>query len=287
MIVSINGIVVPLENAKISVFDRGFLYGDSIYESLITIEGKIFRFDKHLGRLKRSANLMGMEISYTDEEIENFIKETINQSQTKNLRVRLVVTRGTSEEPNLDPTLSTENNIVVMAYERKLNPSWWYEKGVEVIIADVQRVSPKSVDPNIKSGNYLNNVLAYKQAKEKNAFEAIMLNQSGFVTEATTSNVWMVKDNIICTPPIHEGLLGGLTRETILELAKAKGLSIEEKPIRPQELLSADECFLTSTARFVVPIIKVDEITIGNGEPGPISKRLLELLKEEAFSYSN
>lgn len=284
MIVSINGEIQDPKDAKISVMDRGFLFGDSIYETLITFNKKIFRLDKHLQRLKNSARLLNMGITVSEEDIIHYIQTTVDASSAKNLKVRLVITRGTGML-SLDPTGDYQNNVVVIAIPRAENPPEWYSEGVKVIIADVMRTSPKSVDPNAKSGNYLNNVMAYRQAREAGAFEAIMLNQKGLVTEATTSNVWIIKDKKIMTPPIEEGLLQGITRTTLLEVAKSKGYDVSEQPLAPEDIQFADEMFLTSTSRFIVPVVEVDAKKIGSGKPGKLTLELLELFYAEVRDF--
>lgn len=284
MIVSINGEVIDPKDAKISVMDRGFLFGDSIYETLITFDKKIFRLEKHLTRLKNSARLLNMEITVAEEDLIHYMQKTIDAASAKNLKVRLVITRGVGML-SLDPTGDYQNNVVVIALPRAENPPEWYTQGVKAIITDVMRTSPKSVDPNAKSGNYLNNVMAYRQAREAGAFEAIMLNQKGLVTEATTSNVWIIKDKRIMTPPIAEGLLQGITRTTLLELAKSKGYNVSEQSLAPEDIRFADEMFLTSTSRFIVPVVEVDKQKIGDGKPGKLTLELLELFHQEVREF--
>ena len=164
MIISINGELMDPKEAKIPVMDRGFLFGDSIYETLITFDKKLFRLEKHMNRLKNSARLLNMDITVSEQDIVHYMQKTVEASSAKNLKVRLVVTRGTGYL-SLDPTGDYQNNIVVIAIPRAENPPEWYSKGVKVVIADIMRTSPKSVDPNAKSGNYLNNVMAYRQAR--------------------------------------------------------------------------------------------------------------------------
>lgn len=285
MIISINGVIQnDPHDAKIPVMDRGFLFGDSIYETLITFNKKLFRLDKHLTRLKNSAERLNLDITVGMDDIVQYMQKTVDAANQNNLKVRLVVTRGVGAL-SLDPTGDYQNNIVVIAMPRPDNPTWWYEKGVNVIIADVQRTSPKSMDPNIKSGNYLNNVMAYRQAREQGAFEAIMLNQNGLVTEATTSNAWIIKDGKILTPPIGEGLLEGITRSTLLEIAKSKNYDIGEKSLTPSDIYSADEMFLTSTSRFIVPVVQVGEKTIGSGKPGEMTLKLQDIFNQEVADF--
>jgi branched-chain amino acid aminotransferase len=286
MIVSINGEVMDPEEAKIPVMDRGFLFGDSIYETLITFDKKLFRLDKHLERLKNSARLLNMDITVSEKDIVNYLQKTVEASSAQNLKVRLVVTRGTGVL-SLDPTGDYQNNIVVIAIPRAENPPEWYTEGVKAVIADIMRTSPKSVDPNAKSGNYLNNVMAYRQAREAGAFEAIMLNQKGHVTEATTSNIWVIKNGKIMTPPIESGLLQGITRTMLLASAKKKGYDISEQTLASEDIFDADEMFLTSTSRYIVPVVQVDGKSIGSGKPGKLTLELLELFHEEVRDFTN
>ena len=190
--------------------------------------------------------------------------------------IRVIITRGEGEI-GLDPELAGTNNLVIICRQLQENPSWWYQKGVEVIITDRLRISRKAVDPNLKSGNYLNNVLAMQEARKQNAFDAIMLNAKGHVTEGTTSNVWIVKNQTFITPPLEAGLLGGITRKTLIELAQNHGLKVLEKNITADELLSSDEAFLTASTKKVVPIVKINQKSIGNGAPGPMTQKLLGL----------
>lgn len=285
MIVSINGEVMDPKEAKIPVMDRGFLFGDSIYETLITFDKQLFRLEKHMNRLKNSARLLNMDITVSEEDIIHYMQKTVEASSAKNLKVRLVVTRGTGVL-SLDPTGDYQNNIVVIAIPRAENPPEWYSKGVKVVIADIMRTSPKSVDPNAKSGNYLNNVMAYRQAREAGAFEAIMLNQKGHVTEATTSNVWIIKNGKVMTPPIEAGLLQGITRSTLLENAKKKGYNLSEQSLAVEDIYDADEMFLTSTSRFIVPVVEVDGKKIGSGKPGKLTLELLELFHQEVREFT-
>lgn len=286
MIISINGEIQDSEDAKIPVMDRGFLFGDSIYETLITFDKKLFRLEKHLNRLKNSAKLLNMDITVSEKDIVHYLQKTVDASNAENLKVRLVITRGVGVL-SLDPTGDYQNNVVVIAIPRAENPDGWYTKGVKVVIADVMRTSPKSVDPNAKSGNYLNNVMAYRQAREAGAFEAIMLNQEGKITEATTSNIWIIKENKILTPPVEAGLLQGITRSTLFDLAKAKGYDISEQSLTPQDIQEADEMFLTSTSRFIVPVVQVDDHKVGSGAPGKLTLELLSLFKQEITDFLN
>jgi branched-chain amino acid aminotransferase len=277
-IVNINGKISKAADAKISVFDRGFLFGDSAYEVIRTYEGIPLLLHEHLKRLWHSAAKMEMSIRFSEEQIIKEVNSTLGELGVQSAYVRIMITRGESP-PFLDPTLSGPNNLVIIAREFKENPKSWYEKGVNVIISDIERTSVKAFDPNIKSGNYLNNVMAFMNAKKEGAFEALMLNSMGHLTEGTTSNIWMVKDNKIITPPLSAGLLDGITRKTVLVLAKKNGLIVEQKNLAPDELVNADEAFLTATTKEVVPITRVNNAPIGTGEPGKITLSILKLYR--------
>lgn len=277
-IVNINGKITKAADAKISVFDRGFLFGDSAYEVIRTYEGIPLLLHEHLKRLWHSASKMEMSIRFSEDQIIKQVNATLGELGVQSAYIRIMVTRGESP-PFLDPSLSGPNNLVIIAREFKENPKIWYEKGVNVIISNIERTSAKAFDPNIKSGNYLNNVMAYMHAKKEGAFEAIMLNSIGHLTEGTTSNIWMVKDNKISTPPISAGLLDGITRKTVMVLAKKNGLAIEQKNLTPDDLVNADEAFLTATTKEVVPITRIDNAPIGTGEPGKITLSILKLYR--------
>lgn len=281
-VVNINGELYfdeSLSEAKISIFDRGFLFGDSVYEVTCTHDGIPLKLHEHLDRLWYSASRLDLTITLSRQEISYQINKTLRKLNQASAYIRFIVTRGEGEI-GLDPRLSQGSNFIVIAKTLPENPKWWYTKGVEVIIAGIQRTSRKSVDPNVKSGNYLNNVLAYSEAKKAGAFDAIMLNHQGMVSEGTTSNIWIVKDNQVKTPPLKSGLLEGITRKTLLEISKQQKISISEVEFGPDELLDADECFLTSSTKRIVPITKIDNKIIGKGKPGTWTKKLSTLYEE-------
>ncbi len=220
-----------------------------------------------------------MPITLSREEITLQIQRVVDATDAQNIYIRIVLTRGEGEI-GLDPALATNNNLIIITKALAANPTWWYEKGVHMVVAQILRNSVNAVDPNIKSGNYLNNVLAISEAKNKGAFDAIMLNAKGQITEATTSNIWIVKDNILFTPPIETGLLGGITRKSLIEIARDHGYVVKEENFNADQLKAADECFLTSTTKMIVPITKIDNEFIANGQPGTTTQKLLKLYKE-------
>lgn len=286
MKININGDIVGPEEANISVFDRGFLFGDSIYEVTLTYDGVLYKIDEHLDRLWESASRLDMPISISRKQLTYQMLKTLKALNEERAYIRVVITRGEGEI-GLDPKLAIKNNLVIITKKLPQNPTWWYESGVEMIVASVLRNPKESIDPAIKSGNYLNNVLAYQQAKKQGAFDAIMLNADGMVTEGTTSNIWIVKDGKLKTPPLAAGLLSGITRKTVLALAKENKIPVEEVNFSPDELKSADECFLTSSTKELVPITKIDEISIGSGTPGDLTKRLHKIYHRHVKEYTN
>ena len=277
-IINFNGELMDPKDAKISIFDRGFLYGDSIYEVTLTYEKVPFLLDEHLDRLWRSAERIYMPLRFSREELIKEVKKGINHLNLDRLYIRIIVTRGEGEI-GLDPNLATAQNLIIMFRELPEYPKKWYEEGVQMIVADVLRNPKEAMDPDVKSGNYLNNVLAMTQAKQKGAYDAIMLNDKGNVTEGTTSNIWIVKGDKVITPSLKAGILGGITRATLIEVARGAGIEVVEADFSPEILKSSDEVFLTSSTREIVPITSIDENVIGSGKPGKMTQRLHSLYR--------
>lgn len=265
---NINGeILTDTNQAKISIFDRGFLYGDSIYEVTDSCEDRLIFIDEHLDRLFESARKIFMTIKMSREEIIDQIQKTLKVLNSSRAYIRIIITRGEGEI-TLDPTKSTTNNFILICKKLEKNPKSWLENGVSVVIADTKRNSTESVDPSIKSGNYLNNILAYQEAVSKGVFDAIMLNHDDNVTEATTSNIWIVKNSVFITPPLGAGILNGITRTKLINLCHLNHYQFIEKNINALELMEADEVFLTSSTRRIVPVVRVNDRIIGSGKPG-------------------
>jgi branched-chain amino acid aminotransferase len=275
-LININGNITTGAQAKISVFDRGFLYGDSVYEATRTFSRKPFRIMRHLDRLFESARMVSIIPTLTKEHILAEIEKTIAASPDENIRLRIVLTRGSNSSLGLDPELSGPNNLIIFAKTIAPNPNWWLTKGLTVIFAAKTLNETGSLP---KTGNYQENMLAYKSAKEAGVDDALMVNGEGFITEATTSNAWMVKDNVLYTPSLSAGILDGLTRKTLLEMAKSNKLPLKlvEANLTKKDFLGADECFFTSTTRNLVPVTTIDNQKVGTGKPGP---HTLELLKQ-------
>ena len=279
-IININGEICKPEDAKISVFDRGFLFGDSVYEVAKTYQGIPFLLQEHLDRLWKSASRLEMHLTVSQNDVSAEVNKALAELGVEEAYFRIILTRGQGPI-SLDPGEGVKNNLIIIAQEHLPFPSSWYENGVNVVITNVVRVSKESVDPNVKSGNYLNNVMAFMQAKREKAFDSIMLNHKGYVTQGTTSNVWIVKDNTIKTPPLQAGILEGITRKTLLQLAKSDDLlKIEQVNFTAEELINADECFLTSTMKEIVPVTQVDNSPIGAGTVGPLTVKLHSLYSD-------
>lgn len=283
-IVNINGKLVSDDQAHVSVFDRGFLYGDSIYEVTLTYNRVPFLLEEHFDRLWQSAEKMGLDIQWSRQQLTQEIQKGIDALEGDRLYIRLIITRGCGEI-GLDTSLAEDQGLFIIYKNLPEYPQSWYSQGVHMIVADLIRNPKEATDPSIKSGNYLNNILALKQAKEKGAFDAIMLSHDGLVTEATTSNIWIVKDQTYITPPLETGLLSGITRKTLLNLGREHGLSMKEQNFTTKELKEADEVFITASTKEIVPVVKVDQETIGNGLPGEMTQSLHELYKSFINNY--
>jgi len=273
-LININGEITRGAEAKISVFDRGFLYGDSVYEATRTFSRKPFRMNRHLDRLFESARMVSIIPTLTKEQILTEIEKTIEASPDENVSLRIVLTRGTNSSLGLDPELSGPNNLIIFARKIAPNPDWWLKTGLSVIFSS-KKLNETGALP--KTGNYQENMLAYKIAKEAGVDDALMVNNDGFVTEGTTSNVWMVKNNILLTPPLSAGILDGLTRKTLLEMASCSKLPVKliEENLTKKDFLDAEECFITSTTRNLVPVTSIDGQKIGSGKPGSVTIDLL------------
>lgn len=268
-----NGAFISPQEAKVSIFDRGFLYGDSIYEVTLTYQGKPFLVEEHLDRLWHSADGIGLSIQMKREELTRIIHEGARKLGLERQYIRIIITRGIGDL-GLDPALGEEQTTLILFKELPALDTALYEKGVTLFTSEVLRNPKKSMDPSVKSGNYLNNVLAIKQAREAGAYDAVMLNTKGYVTESTSANIWMVLGESIITPPLEAGLLGGITRQKVMELGKAQGFDIKEQNFTVDTLKSANEVFITSSTREVLPVTQVDNQVIGLGVPGPKTKEL-------------
>ena len=282
--VNVNGRVSDQEHAVISVFDHGFLYGEGVYETLRTYNGRSFLFERHMQRLRKSADMLALTIPLTDRDIDARFKDTIRAAGLDDGReayIRILVTRGIGEL-TYDLAACPEPSIVVIVKPNVDPPREVFEKGVTVSLVDVVRNHPGSVNPRIKSNNLLNNALAMQQALRKGGYEGVMRNYKGELAECTQSNLFIVKNGVALTPPLDAGLLPGITRAFLFEVGAKAGIPVKEAVLRDADLFGADESFLTGTTREVMPIVQVDERTIGSGVPGPITKALLDGYRQQA-----
>jgi len=277
MHVYLNDKVVPSSEAKISVFDHGFLYGDGIYETLRSYDGVVFMVDEHIRRLFRSASLIGLDIGKSVEEVKLAILEILQANRLKNAYIRLTVSRG--EGPiGLDPALCKAPTFVIMAQDFNNYPRSYYDEGLKLIISTVRRNSKDALNPQIKSLNFLNNILAKIEAVKADVNEALMLNAEGHLAEGTISNIFFVKDDIVCTPSVECGILDGITRAIVLDLATRNGMMVREGKFPPEDLFAASEVFITNTSMEVMPIRRVDD---KHFKAGDVSRLLLKKYREE------
>lgn len=276
LIIYLDGNFVPAEEAKVSVFDHGLLYGDGVFEGIRFYNDRVFKLDEHLQRLYDSAKAIRLEIPLKSNEMEEAILETIRQNDLHDGYIRAVVTRGPGDL-GLDPDKCSKACVFIIAASITLYPDRLYEKGLSVITVPTRRNIPEALNPRIKSLNYLNNILAKIEAKntaDPDVLEAIMLSNDGYVVECTGDNIFIIKDGVVSTPPTYIGALAGVTRNTVMELAQNMQLKVQETIFNRYEVYIADECFLTGTAAEVVPVVKVDGRIIGDGKPGKITREL-------------
>jgi branched-chain amino acid aminotransferase len=273
---STEGRPVDPDEAKVSVFDRGFLYGDSVYETMRTAGGgKPVELQRHLQRLQRSAAGIGFEIPFTAAEIEQAIATTHDATGNDESYVRVVVTRGRGPIM-LDPRQSSDPALVIVAQPLHLPPREAYRTGISAALVTVDKAGGGLVDPEIKTGNYLNNIIALRQAIAAGADDAILCTSAGEVAEAATSNVFLVADGTVRTPHLRTGLLPGITRQVVCELALAAGHPVVEGVVHPDDLRAAQELFLTSSVRGIMPVTRLDNMPVGTCEVGPVTRRLIE-----------
>jgi len=280
MQIFINGTFCSEEDAHISVFDHGLLYGDGIFEGIRVYNGKAFRLEEHIDRLFDSAKAIYLDIWMTKSEIFQMIEEAITRNNKKEGYIRLIVTRG---EGNLgvDPTSCAKSTIIAITGDIQLYPEELYEKGIAVVTSIYRRVPVNVFDVRVKSLNYLNNVLAKIDANQRGCLESIMLNDAGLVTECTGDNLFIIKDGVLKTPALFYGALGGVTRSLVLELAHELGLSPEETGLTRYDLITADECFMTGTAAELMPVTEIDGILIGEGHLGGVTRRIIAAFQDK------
>jgi branched-chain amino acid aminotransferase len=280
--VYVNGRISDERDAVVSVFDHGFLYGEGVYETLRTYDRRLFLFDRHARRLRRSAAMISLDLPFSDDDLRQAISQTMDRADLRDeAYVRVLVTRGVGEL-TYDPEATPSHTLAIIVKPQVDPPEAAYRDGVTVAIVDIIRNHPGSVNPMIKSNNLMNNALAMQEALRRGAFEGVMRNYRGELTECTTANLFIVKNGSVLTPPLDAGILPGITREFIIEIGHTAGLDLREAVLLDADLYGADEAFLTSTTREAVPIVTVDGRTIGTGQPGPVTLKLLDEFRRVA-----
>jgi len=289
--VYLNGKFVDSNKANISIFDHGLLYGDGVFEGIRSYDSLVFRLKEHIDRLYRSAEAIRLTIPVEKKEMSQIVVNTLKKNALADAYVRLVVTRG-SGDLGLDPRKCRDrSSMFVIADKVTLYPKRFYEHGLKIITAKTRRNLPQAIDPRIKSLNYLNNILAKIDAIDGGTEEAIMLTHDGFVAECTGDNIFIVDNETLITPPTNIGALDGITRDSVIKIAKKKKMRFKERMLVLKDLYRADECFLTGTAAEIIPVTKIDAHTIGKGKPGAVTRKLLqafrELTKVDGVRYRN
>jgi len=285
----VNGTIGNQQDARVSVFDHGFLFGEGVYEVIRTYGGEPFLLDRHFARLRSSASMIALSPGKTDADLERAVRETMaaywagpgTATPGQELYVRMLLTRGVGDM-SYNPAASPAPTLVIIVKPLVTPPPAVSTDGVTVALVPVVRNHPDSVSPLIKSNCLLNNVLAMQEALRRGAFEAILRNYKGEIAECSQSNIFIVKRGDVLTPRLDAGLLAGITRAFIQEVAREAGVTMRDAVLRDDDLLGADEVFLTSTTREVVPIVRVDERVIGDGRPGPVTRRLLDVYRRKA-----
>ena len=279
LMIYINGQIVSQEDAKISVFDHGLLYGDGVFEGIRAYNGKIFTLNEHLDRLYDSATAISLKIPITKAEMAEAIKQTMKANNLTDSYIRLVVTRGVGKL-GLDPNKCATPQIIIITDTIELYSKALYEKGLDVVTVTTIRNHFSALDPKIKSLNYLNNIMAKIESIQAGAGEALMLNKDGYVAECAGDNIFILKNTVLLTPPTSAGILVGITRNVVMKLATEMGIRVKEELMTRYDLYIADECFLTGTAAEIIPVVKIDGRTIGTGKPGKITLDLLKRYRD-------
>jgi branched-chain amino acid aminotransferase len=271
----IAGKLYDKEDAKISVYDHGLLYGDGVFEGMRSYGGKVFRLEQHLERLWNSAKAIWLEIPMSRPALAKAVNDTLATNGITDGYIRLVVTRGAGEL-GLDPKRCSNPQVIIITDHINLYPEEFYLNGLEIVTASTMRNHPAALSPRVKSLNYLNNILAKLEGLQAGCIEALMLNHKGEVAECTGDNIFVVRANVVLTPPTDAGILEGITRDTVIELARKANYDVREVALTRHDVYIADECFLTGSAAEVIPVVKVDKRKIGAGVPGPVTRDLME-----------
>ncbi len=279
----LDGKLVDESQAKVSVFDHGLLYGDGVFEGMRFYNGRIFRLEEHVRRLYDSARAIILNVPWTKEEVCRFTCETVAANGLNDGYIRLVITRGKGEL-GLNPYLCPKPSMFIIASSIQLYPEEHYTNGLSIITCATRRPAPAALMPQVKSLNYLNNIMAKVEAIQAGALEAVMLNEQGYVAECTGDNLFIMKNGSLITPLISDGALDGITRAVIIELAEKLGIPFIERSLTRYDIFTADECFLTGSAAEVIPVIELDRRSIGTGKPGPATGRFITAFRELAMS---
>jgi branched-chain amino acid aminotransferase len=281
-VVYVNGRITGPDDAVVSVFDHGFVFGDGVYEVLRTYHRQPFLFEPHARRLRNSAAMIALDVPFSDDELLGRVRDTLAAFDRRGeAYIRILLTRGVGEF-SYDPAACPAPTLVVIVKPHVAPPPEAYERGVRLSLVDVTRNHPRSVNPRIKSNNLLNNALAMQDALRRGAFEALMKNYRGEICECSQSNFFLVKEGTALTPPVESGILAGVTRGFVFDLGRECGIPVREAVLREEDLEGATEAFITSTTRELVPVSSIDERAVGTGRPGELTRRLLAAYRRHA-----
>ncbi|MCL4108567.1 UNVERIFIED_CONTAM: hypothetical protein GTU68_022869 [Idotea baltica] len=283
--INLNGNLVPKEQAVVSVYDHGLLYGDGVFEGIRIYNGNVFLEVEHIDRLYESALAIRLQIPMTKPELSAEIQKTVTANGLTDGYIRLVITRG-SGSLGLDINRTSNPQVIIIADSISLYPDELYENGLPLITASTIRNHSAALSPRIKSLNYLNNIMAKIEGLDAGTVEALMLNHKGEVAECTGDNIFIVKNGVLKTPPVDAGILEGITRNAVIDLARKAGITVEETAMVRHDIYVADECFLTGSAAEVIAAVSLDGRQIGTGKPGPVTQQLLELFRQLTRTYS-
>lgn len=274
-LIYIDGEFYKKEDARISVYDHGLLYGDGIFEGIRIYKKKIFRLKEHIERLFQSAKAIRLSIPLDANEMEKVVINTVKLSKKQDGYIRLVITRGVGSL-GIDPMKCKKATIIIIVDDIQLYPAEYYQKGIKILTASSRRITPDSLDPRIKSLNYLNNIMAKMEATNSGCQEAVMLNREGYVAECTADNIFIVSGDDLLTPAGSKGALNGITKNEVIKIAKKKRIKTKETELTQYDLYNANECFLTGTGAEVIPVVEIDSRVIGHGKPGEITQTLMK-----------
>ena len=283
MKIYIDGRYYGRQDARVSVFDHGFLYGDGIFEGIRVYHGKVFKLREHIERLYQSAKALLLKIPMDSEAMERAVLDTVQLNRKKNGYIRLIVTRGEGLL-GIEPSSCKKPSVIIIVSDIQLYPEEYYKKGIAIITSSSRRIPPDCLDPRIKSLNYLNNIMAKLEAKQAGCLEAVILNKDGFVAECTGDNIFIVKKDELLTPAPYHGALDGITRQTVIELAETLGIKTQETSLTRYDLYNADESFMTGTGAEIIPVIAIDGREISGGLPGAVTKKLIKSFQKNVMN---